>query len=214
MTSNTLIWISKIWLILLIISALGTISIEPLWSLAAAIIMIVFIYALSDQKVKLAQAIYWIALLYYVLLIIYLVRIQPPSLTISDSPLLTGILFGIEFTIAIAPFWVGLRGLKRLFPEEPKSNRDIVHAKSKNGESEKVVIAHDTVANSNCNGIAPTNDLLKVAIPLACTQSTPAKLKTCTNCDTTIGRLEQSHVFKNSVVCASCYERLKKQEFI
>ncbi len=38
------------------------------------------------------------------------------------------------------------------------------------------------------------------------------QLKTCLNCGEKIGALEESHVFEDNVVCATCYRKLEEQK--
>lgn len=37
------------------------------------------------------------------------------------------------------------------------------------------------------------------------------KVETCTNCDRTIGKLEQAHLYENQIVCIDCIRRLSPQ---
>ena len=38
------------------------------------------------------------------------------------------------------------------------------------------------------------------------------KSEICTNCDTTIGKLEQAYVFEDKIVCNTCYNELKSKD--
>ena len=38
------------------------------------------------------------------------------------------------------------------------------------------------------------------------------RLEACVNCNRIIGKLEQSYIFKNHIVCKQCYSRLERQK--
>ena len=44
------------------------------------------------------------------------------------------------------------------------------------------------------------------------THNKASQLKTCGNCERTIGKLEKHRDYKDNVVCVECHELLKKQE--
>jgi len=92
------------------------------------------------------------------------------------------------------------------FEKEPPSITTLVEREcGKEKESEIWTAKHAEVASQNS----------EAEKPLTIVESKPlmlGRLEKCANCDRTIGKLEQSFVYKDHIVCTKCYQRLKMQE--